>query len=219
MPRFLKTLSLIALVATVSIGPISARAADEKAVDKAAEKKSEAPAAKADEKSTDKPSEPTKLADGKFLLLAPKEFKSVKPKNNLIEHEFAAAAVEGDKIDGRLTIMPSGGTIEDNINRWVGQFEQPDGSSTKEKLKVEKKKISDVEVHVVNISGTYKDMPAGPFAGGPATKREGYRMLSGIIVGPKGVGNYYVKFYGPEKTVTKNEAAFTKMLESLKKGE
>jgi hypothetical protein len=216
---------LIALVATFSVCSISAHAADEK------EKSTEKPVAKSDEKatdksvekpaekSTDKLSEPIKMADGKLLLIAPKEFKSVKPKNNIIEHEFAIPAAEGDKTDGRLTIMGAGGDIDQNINRWISQFDQPDGSSTKDKSKVEKKKVGDLEVHVVDISGIYKDMPAGPFAKGAATKLEGYRMLSAIVVGPKGVGNYFIKFYGPEKTVTKNEAAFTKMLESLKKGE
>jgi hypothetical protein len=69
-------------------------------------------------------------------------------------------------------------------------------------------------VHVVDISGTFKDQPGGPFAGGKIIEREKYRMLSAILV-TKGAGNYFVKFYGPAKTVGDNRENFDKMIESL----
>jgi hypothetical protein len=67
------------------------------------------------------------------------------------------------------------------------------------------------------ISGTYKDMPAGPFAGGKAIDRKDYRMLAAIVPGGPNVGNYFIKFYGPAEVIKENEKAFHTMIESLQK--
>ncbi|MBC7854218.1 MAG: hypothetical protein IAF94_12355, partial [Pirellulaceae bacterium] len=92
---------------------------------------------------------------------------------------------------------------------------QPDGSSTKDKAMVEKKTVGGTPVHIVDISGTYKDSPAGPFAGGKTVNREDFRMLAAIIE-TKAAGNYFVKFYGPKATIAENEKAFQELLLSLK---
>ena len=68
----------------------------------------------------------------------------------------AEVLVGKDTEDGRLTIMGAGGSIEANIDRWYGQFKQPDGSSTKDKAKVSKSKVAGQTVHMVDISGTFK---------------------------------------------------------------
>ena len=39
-------------------------------------------------------------------------------------------------------------------------------------------------------------------------------MFAAIIV-TKDLGNYFLKFYGPERTVADNRVAFDKMVESL----
>jgi hypothetical protein len=149
---------------------------------------------------------------GKFKLTAPEKWDRVQPKSRIVAHEFAAPAAEDDKQAGRLTVMSAGGSVADNIDRWYGQFKQPDGSSTKEKAKVEKRTIAGQEVHVVDISGTYKDQP-GPFA--PGVDRENYRMLAAIIVTDD--ANFFVKFYGPRRTIAAHEKAFDKMVDGLSK--
>ncbi len=53
-------------------------------------------------------------------------------QTRIVEHEFAIPAAEGDKADGRFTIMAAGGSVDANIDRWYAQFSQPDGGSTKE---------------------------------------------------------------------------------------
>ena len=74
------------------------------------------------------------------------------------------------------------------------------------------RKIKEHMVHVVDISGNYKDSPRGPM--GPTVTREGYRMLSAIVVTEKS-GLVFLKFYGPKATVEANEKAFNEMLQSL----
>ncbi len=148
---------------------------------------------------------------GKYSMQAPKDWKQKEPAVRIIAYEFAAPAAEGDAADGRLTVMGAGGTIEQNVERWYGQFTQPDGSKTADKAKVEKKSIADQTVHTVDISGTYKDQ-RGPFA--PAVEREKYRMLGAIVETKE--GNVFFKFYGPEKTIAKHADAFWGMINSLK---
>ncbi|MFM7844409.1 MAG: hypothetical protein ACKOBW_10100 [Planctomycetota bacterium] len=156
--------------------------------------------------------EPVQLADGKLVVTAPGSWVRKQPKSRIIEHEFAIPPAEGDKQEGRFTVMGAGGGVEANIERWVGQFTQPDGGATKDKTKIQKLKVGGVDVHYVDISGTYKDQP-GPVA--PAVMRENYRMLAAIIVTEK-QGMHFLKFYGPKATVAGQEKAFQEMVNSLK---
>jgi hypothetical protein len=148
---------------------------------------------------------------GKLRLVAPENWQRKEPSVRIIAYEFAAPAAKGDDTPGRMTVMAAGGSIEANIQRWYDQFTQPDGESTAKRAKTQKKKIGDHTVHIVDISGTYKDQ-RGPFA--PAVNRDGYRMLGVIIEAPD--ANYFVKFYGPARTVAEHERAFLAMIEGLK---
>ena len=159
----------------------------------------------------DKPAEtPFAIGEGKLALTAPAGWKKVQPKSRIIEAEFEIPAAKDDEIAGRLTAMGAGGTVEANIDRWAAQF-----TGEGVKPKVEKKTIGGSEVHVVDLAGTYKDTPGGPFAGGKTTLREDWRMLGAIIV-TKDAGNYFLKLYGPKAAIGEAEKGFQEMLKSLK---
>jgi hypothetical protein len=151
------------------------------------------------------------LAGGKLQLTAPGSWIRKRPQTAIVEHEFAIPPAKDDKAEGRLTVMAAGGGIEANIDRWYGQFTQPDGGSTKDRAKIHKIKVGGDEVHLVDLSGTFRDQ-RGPVA--PAIERPKYRMLAAIIA-TKGAGNYFIKFYGPERTVAENEKAFVSMIEGM----
>jgi hypothetical protein len=149
---------------------------------------------------------------GAFQLTAPESWTSRQPQTRIVEHEFAVPAAKDDERDGRVTVMGAGGGIEANIERWYQQFSQPDGSSTKDRAKIEKREIAGQKVTTVDLSGTYMDRP-GPMA--PGVERPNYRMLAAIIE-TRNNGNHFIKFYGPQRTVTENAEEFTKMLDSLR---
>ncbi len=151
------------------------------------------------------------LAGGKLQLTAPGSWTRKRPQTAIVEHEFAIPPAKDDKAEGRLTVMAAGGGVEANIDRWYGQFTQPDGGSTRDRAKVQKIKVGGEEIHLVDLSGTFKDQ-RGPMA--PAVERPKYRMLAAIIA-TKNAGNYFIKFYGPERTVADNEKAFVGMIEGL----
>lgn len=170
----------------------------------------------ADEPKGDAPAS-ISIGENDAMSLAPaKDWKKKMPRSRIVEYEFEIPVVEGDEIPGRLTVMGSGGSIDDNVSRWLNQFTDAGGKAlTKDKAKVEKLSIGGLTVHYVDLSGTYKDMPGGPFAGGATTLRENYRML-GAIIENKTAGNYFLKLYGPKATIAANEKAFQDFVNSLK---
>ena len=143
----------------------------------------------------------------KFQLTAPEGWERQKPKSRIVEHEFSAPASEGDDVGVRITMMHSGGTIDDNIDRWRGQFAEIDPDNTKEP---ETRTIAGQEVRVVDISGSFMDRP-NPMAAG--VERENYRMLAAIVVLKE--GNFFVKLTGPRRTLSDQEENFNALLDSL----
>ncbi len=79
------------------------------------------------------------LAGGKLVMQMPKDWKKETPKSRIVDYEFSAPVEDnasGDKPAGegatkaeqdsklaRITIMGAGGSVEANIERWYGQFE------------------------------------------------------------------------------------------------
>jgi len=157
-------------------------------------------------KKEEKPGVKVKFADEKLEMVAPADWKKVEPRVRIIELEFAIEPAEGDKAPGRLTLMGAGGSIKANIDRWKGQFTK----LTKDN--VDEEKVEKHVVHFVELQGDYKDQ-RGPFA--PAVVKNGYTMLAAIVVTDE-LGQYFVKFYGPDKTVAANKEKFMKMIKSLK---
>jgi hypothetical protein len=175
-------------------------AAQEKAAEKTADK------------AADGSSREVVLAEGKLVVNAPAAWVRKQPRSRIVEHEFSVPPVGGESVDGRFTVMGAGGGVEANIDRWIGQFTQPDGSSTKEKTKIQKMQVNGIEVHYVDIPGTYKDQ-AGPFA--PAQVRDNFRLLGAIIVTEKS-GMHFLKLTGPKATMAAQEEPFKQMVNSLK---
>jgi hypothetical protein len=161
----------------------------------------------------DKPGNEFTIGDGKLALTAPAGWTKKDPVSRIVEVEFAISPAKGDETPGRLTAMGAGGSVESNIDRWVGQFVGPGGAAAKPQR--DKTNVSGCEVEVVDLAGTYKDSPGGPFAGGKTVMRDNYRML-GAIIQTKDRGNYFLKLYGPKATIDESEKGFQEMVKSLK---
>jgi hypothetical protein len=104
-----------------------------------------------------------------------------------------------------------GGSVEANMDRWVGQFLQADGKPSKAAAKVIKRTVHGLTVTTVDVSGAYTGMGGPTAQPGPATP--GFRLLGAIVEGPQ--GSIFFKFTGPAKTMAVNQAAFEKMIASL----
>lgn len=156
------------------------------------------------------PGETLSLAEGKVTLTAPSSWVKKEPKfRGIALYEFAVPKAEGDAVEGRVTVGQAGGDIDANQQRWLGQFVQADGSKTADRAKRREKEVAGAKVHLLDVSGTYV---APPFSGGG--KFPDYRMLAAIVVTPKH-GSWYVRLYGPEKTIAQQAVDFDKMIDGL----
>ncbi|MFO0941368.1 MAG: hypothetical protein U0930_11425 [Pirellulales bacterium] len=96
------------------------------------------------------------LAGGKISLTAPAEWKQVTPRfPQMTAYEFNYPADAKGEAPVRVTVMQSGGGLQGNLDRWYGQFTQPDGKSTKDVAKMESFDVAGQKVHLVKITGTY----------------------------------------------------------------
>ena len=154
------------------------------------------------------------LADGKVTLSVPADWKEGRPRSRILEREFAIPKPEGADAGGRLTIMQSGGSVKANVDRWIGQFQLPEGKAAKDGAKVVEKKIDGYDAVIVDISGTYKESIGPPFARKFA-ERPNYRMLGAIVKTPT-PRPYFIKLTGPQKTLDGAAKPFMKMIESIK---
>jgi hypothetical protein len=104
------------------------------------------------------------------------------------------------------------GSVKDNFDRWLDQFQRPDGKPVKDAAKIEQTKYAGQEANVVSVSGRYvtTSMPGG---GDPIDKAD--QALVGVIVGSP-QGPYYFKLVGPKKTVDVQGPKLRALLASMK---
>ena len=122
---------------------------------------------------------------------------------------------EGDAEDALLVVYyfgaTQGGTAQANIDRWISQMQQTDGSATKDKAKTETSTVNGLKVTSIDVSGTY----TAEMAPGSGTKHNdaNYRLRAAVIETPK--GNYFLKLVGPAKTMSRWEQSVTDFVKSF----
>ena len=104
-----------------------------------------------------------------------------------------------------------GGSTAANVERWIGQIQQADGSASKDKAKEESLEAHGLKVTTVDVSGTYVAETAP--GSGTFQNKPGYRLRAAVVETPK--GSYFVKLVGPEKTVTHWNESFLSYLRSF----
>ena len=100
-----------------------------------------------------------------------------------------------------------GGTVEDNLTRWVGQFE---GAAAPKKAE---RTIAGLKVHTISLSGTYL-APSGPSMQSQG-KKPGWTLSGAIVEAPEGL--VFFKAVGPAATMQKAQADIEALLESIVK--
>ena len=140
-------------------------------------------------------------ANGELRYKAPEGWVTEKPSSSMRAAQYKLPKIAGDPEDASLVLYffgaGQGGSVSDNIDRWVGQMQQPDGSSSKDKAKTETTTVNGLKVTMVDVSGTY----TAQMSPGSDThaNNSNYRLRAAVIETPK--GNYFAKLIGPEKTV------------------
>ena len=143
---------------------------------------------------------------GDLTLNVPETWTQQKSTSLMRIAQFAVPPAEGDREGGEYVVFyfgaDQGGTVEDNINRWIGQFEEKG-----REVKRETGDSANGKFTSLVITGTYKK-PVGAPMMGKSQPAPGFRMLAAVIETAK--GNYFIKFTGPDKTVNAAAEDFKK---------
>ena len=131
--------------------------------------------------------------------------------------EFVVPRAAGDAEDGEVIIYyfgANGGSVDANVDRWIGQMQQPDGSSSKDKARRETRTVNGLKVSSVDVSGTY----VAEMRPGSAERHNnpGFRLRAAVVETPR--GPYYIKMTGPATTIAAADADFKALLASLRAG-
>jgi hypothetical protein len=124
---------------------------------------------------------------------------------------------EKDTEDASLVVFffgGQGGGVQDNIDRWAKQFEQPDKRDSSAVLVKSERTVNGMSVHDVDLSGTYVAETAP--GSGQHLRKEGWRMMASIIETKE--GPYFAKLVGPAATVKHWEASFRSFVGDIKPG-
>lgn len=153
------------------------------------------------------------LARGRVVVVAPDAWESVEPASMILEGELAVDPPEGaEAAPGRLTMMAAGGSVNQNVQRWIAQFRDTEGGADSSAADVSELTVSGVEqpVTFIDVSGTYLEGPPR----GPKTPRDGYRLLGAIVPLSEGRA-YFFKLVGPSATIDPAAEPFRRMVESV----
>lgn len=121
--------------------------------------------------------------------------------------------VAGDAGEALLTVFHfpgMGGSVQDNVARWVGQFQGPDGAAAPSD--VQTRNVAGLDVTVIDVTGTF----ASGMMGGPSTPQSNQRLLGAIVAGPN--GPVFFKLVGPTATVETAKGAFDDLIASFEAG-
>ncbi len=141
----------------------------------------------------------------------PAAWKRVAPTSAMRKASYVIPKAAGEAEDATLAVFyfgpSSGGGVEPNIRRWVGQFKGVDESQVKR----QERDANGLHQHVVEIvSGTFlSGMP-----GQATSEKQNHALLGAIVASP--TGHYFFKLTGPTKTVAAARADFFKLLDSTK---
>jgi hypothetical protein len=152
---------------------------------------------------------------GELRYKVPEGWTVEKPTSEMRFAQYKLPRVEGDGEDALLIVYyfgkGQGGTPEANIERWINQVKQPDGSASKAKAKTETLTVHGLQVTTLDVLGNYSGGMAADSA--PRDSKSIYRLRGAIIETPK--GSYFVKLTGPQKTVSRWDQAFTDYIKSF----
>lgn len=137
-----------------------------------------------------------------LVISPPKTWSALPPTNRM-----RCAQLE---LPGKLSLVVyffgrgSGGGVEANFERWLGQLTGPEGGAAQSKRG--KLEANGLVIHTLDATGTYlSGMP-----GQAKTAKPGHRLLGAVVVGAG--GPYFLKLVGPQEAIAKQEKAYQALL-------
>ena len=153
-------------------------------------------------------------ASGSLKFSAPQDWQSRNPSSTMRVAEFVLPARDAGKANAELVIYYFGGTggsVDANIQRWLGQMQQPDGRPTADIAVRDNRTINGLKVSLLDVTGTY----VAEVRPGATEKHNspGYRMRTAVIETAR--GPYFLKLVGPAETIAAWNASVDQFLGTL----
>ncbi len=153
---------------------------------------------------------------GSISVRVPEGWKTETPSSRMRKAQYSLKSPTGEGESATLVVFyfgrSQGGSVSANLERWYGQFRQPDGRPSREVASVTKTSVSGMQVTVADVSGTYAPSAMGPMMPRAGPKPD-YRMLAAIVESQE--GPYFFKLTGPIGTVTHWQASFDEFIGSV----
>ena len=156
------------------------------------------------------------LPSGELVFSTPEGWIEVEPQSSMRFAEFNLPGKDGagDAVMACFHLKGAAGGIEQNLQRWYGQFEQPDGSASADHAQKTKVGVNGMQVTVVYLTGTYKQPKELMVMNGPTDNFPNYALLGAIIPTKNGV--WFFKATGPQKTIDAWRPAFDEFVQNFK---
>lgn len=144
-----------------------------------------------------------------FRFELPATWRREQPSSGL---RLAQAVVPGAAGPGELAVFHfgagQGGGVEANFERWLGQMEQPAGSSP------ERGELTATGFRVSWIDARGTLLPS-TMGSGPTSPQPGFRLLGAVVEGQG--GPWFFKVTGPEATLAPEREAFFGLLRGVRR--
>lgn len=128
---------------------------------------------------------------------------------------YAFGPIKGETDSATVTVFyfgqGGGGTIEANLDRWVGQMVMPEGSNPDAFVQKGEMMVGDMKVHLLKVEGTFK---AGGMMMTTPVEKENYLMVGVVVEAPE--GNIFFKMTGPKETGAAMAEALIAMVKDIK---
>src|SRR5256885_11676682 len=98
-------------------------------------------------------------SQGHFQFAPVKGWTVEQPTSSMRVGQYLLPKAAGDPEDASLVVYffgGGGGSVQANLDRWISQMAQPDGSASKDKAKVTSSTINGLKVTLLDVSGTYQ---------------------------------------------------------------
>jgi len=154
----------------------------------------------------------TAHADGELAYSVPDNWKEEMPNSSMRKAQYRLPGVEGagDAEMGVFVFPGGGGSIQANINRWIGQFKQPDGSDSMKKADIKKIESNGLPITLVYVNGTF--LPGT--MGGEASELNHFAMIAAIV--ETSTDPWFFKTVGPEVTINYWRQDFEKFSRTIR---
>jgi hypothetical protein len=145
----------------------------------------------------------------------PAGWVGLKPSSSMRVADFTLPKTGADAEDATVTVYyfgGTGGTVQANLDRWIGQMTQPDGRSSRDVARTSTMtSLNGLKITLIDLPGTYvAEVRPG------STERfnkPGFRLKAAVV--ETRTGPHFIKFVGPAATVAKWDASFQTFLREL----